>query len=178
MSINFRESTGRGRSIELQGWQRVWVSRRRHRVVKWGGGGFYSNRSADRCCEANEAALKGSEISEVGDAEIGIYGDKIELLSGGISSANSANINLTGNKMDIRQAAVLQRSAHQGGGDINIKSRELNMKGAGIRTSSVDGQAGNVNIDVDQAMCTSLRSSRIITSGKTVGQNSKPGTST
>ncbi|MGB0550522.1 MAG: filamentous hemagglutinin N-terminal domain-containing protein, partial [Limisphaerales bacterium] len=99
------------------------------------------------------AALKGSKISEVGDAEISIYGDKIELLSSGISSANGADINLTGNKVDVRQAAVLHAisPAKGEGGDINIKSRELNMKGAGIRTSSVDGQAGDVNIDVDKA---------------------------
>ena len=73
------------------------------------------------------AALKGREISEVGDAEISIYGDKIELLSSGISSANGADINLTGNKVDLRQAAILHAisPAKGEGGDINIKSREL-----------------------------------------------------
>ena len=67
------------------------------------------------------AALKGSKISEVGDAEISIYGDKIELLSSGISSANGADI-VAGNKVMFVRLVLRGQPCQRGGGDINIKS--------------------------------------------------------
>ena len=78
---------------------------------------------------------------------------EIDMISSGVVSGSGADINLIANKVDLRQATVLHALSpvKDKGGNINIKSRDLQMKGSGARTTSLGGQGGDINVDVDNS---------------------------
>ncbi|MDB4794594.1 filamentous hemagglutinin N-terminal domain-containing protein [bacterium] len=99
------------------------------------------------------ALLRGNKVDDEGGSEIGLFGEKIDMISSGVVSVSGADINLIANKVDLRQATVLHALSpvKDKGGNINIKSRELQLKGSGVRTTSLGGQGGDINIDVDNS---------------------------
>ena len=109
------------------------------------------------------ASIKHDNSGRATQSDITLFGDVIDLAASIVSTTDGADINISANSLSMINLSSMDAISPKGrsGGNINLDVNNLSLDQAGMRTVSVGGLGGDVNINASNIKTKDLLMSRI-----------------